>query len=231
VFLLAFSCRQQPPAIVEETVVVPVPEVPILRPAPAVDTIPVITDEKLKLTSQYCMDNYGFEHYRLDTPRIVVVHYTAIDQLNATLNLFKQDHIASSREDIKDFSKLNVGIHYVVDKDGKIFHLTPDTIVARHVIGLNYVALGIENIAKDSTDLTAAQVESNALLITYLASKYPTIEYMIGHHEYYMKTLPHFKHFRALNKSYKASGKIDPGDPFMSKLRTRLAKDGVVLEK
>lgn len=197
----------------------------------AVDTFDILSQKKLDLTVQYNEENYGYSSYRLDTPRIVVVHYTAIDDLDATLNLFKKDNIASSRDYIKDFSSLNVGIHYVVAKDGKIFHLMPDTIVARHLIGFNHVSLGIENIAKDSTDLTSAQIESNAKLIKFLADKYPTIKYMIGHDEYNDQSLPHYKYFRSLNASYKPYGKIDPGPAYMSKLRRRLATDGVVLEK
>ncbi|HZY81541.1 MAG TPA: peptidoglycan recognition family protein [Cyclobacteriaceae bacterium] len=196
-----------------------------------VDTVKVLSKKKLDLTVQYNKENYGFSSYRLDTPRIIVVHYTAIDRLDATLNLFKKDNIASSRDYIKDFSSLNVGIHYVVDKDGHIYSLHPDTVVARHLIGFNHVSLGIENIAADSTGLTKAQIESNAKLIGYLAKKYPTIKYMIGHHEYNNKKLPHYKYFRSLNPAYKPYGKIDPGDAYMRKLRNRLAADGVVLEK
>lgn len=201
------------------------------KPSINVDTVDILSQKKLELTTEYCRVHYGQNSYKLDTPRIIVVHYTAIDDLDATLNLFKKDLIHSSRDYIKDFSSLNVGIHYVVDKDGRIFHLMPDTIVARHLIGFNHVALGIENIAADSTGLTAAQVESNARLIRFLADKYPTIRYMIGHHEYNNKDLAHFKYFRSLNPAYKPYGKIDPGDPFMLKLRNRLAADGMVLEK
>jgi beta-N-acetylhexosaminidase len=196
-----------------------------------VDTFNIFSQKKLDLTAQYNKENYGLESYKLDTPKIIVVHYTAIDDLKATLNLFRQDNIASSRDYIKDFSSLNVGIHYVVDKDGKIFHLMPDTIVARHLIGFNHVSLGIENISKDSTDLTDAQVESDARLIGFLVNKYPSIEYMIAHHEYNDKDLPHFKYFRSLNSKYQPYGKIDPGPNFMTKLRKRLADDGVVLKK
>lgn len=196
-----------------------------------VDTFDVLSQKKLELTIQYNKENYGINSYKLDTPRIIVVHYTAIDDLDATLNLFKQDNIASSRDYIKDFSSLNVGIHYVVNKDGHIFHLMPDTIVARHLIGFNHVSLGIENISKDSTDLTGEQVESDAKLIEFLVRKYPTIKYMIAHHEYNDTTLPHYKYFRSLNAAYKPYGKIDPGPNFMSKLRKRLATDGVILEK
>lgn len=196
-----------------------------------VDTVNILSDKKLELTKQYNKEHYGLSGYKLDTPRIIVVHYTAIDDLDATLNLFQKDNIALSRDYIKDFSSLNVGIHYVVDKDGKIFHLMPDSIVARHLIGFNHVSLGIENISKDSTDLTTAQIESNAKLIKFLSEKYPTIEYMIGHDEYNDQSLPHYKYFRSLNAAYKPYGKIDPGPAYMSKLRRRLAADGVALEK
>jgi len=70
-----------------------------------------------------------------------------------------------------------------------------------------------------------------AKLIKFLVRKYPSIRYMIAHHEYKDKTLPHYKYFRSLNAAYKPYGKIDPGPNFMSKLRKRLEADGVVLEK
>ena len=196
-----------------------------------VDTFQVINDNKLEMTKQYALENYGFEDYHLDTPRIVLVHYTAIGDLDATLNLFKRDLIASDRKDISKFSQLNVGIHYVVAKDGRIFHLTPDTIIARHVIGLNHVSLGIENVAADSTELTDAQLESNVRLIAFLKNKHPTIEFVTGHHEYNDTGLPHFKHYLEKNAAYKPHGKIDPGNGFMTRLRRRLADDGLVLQK
>jgi N-acetyl-anhydromuramyl-L-alanine amidase AmpD len=226
--VLIYSCGQK--QAVRETIQSPAPVLNKIQP-PTVDTFPVLSEKKLELTAAYNKEHYGYDSYRLDTPRIIVVHYTAIDDLNATLNLFRQDNINQSRDYIKDFSSLNVGIQYVIDKDGSIFHLTPDTVVARHLIGFNHVSLGIENIAADSTGLTTAQLESNAQLIRFLADKYPTIQYMIGHHEYNNKDLPHYKLFRSLNPAYKPYGKIDPGDWFMKKLRNRLAADGVVLEK
>ena len=222
-FLLIGCSKEKREALDRPSVVAP--------PYIEVDTFDILSDKKLDLTVEYNKENYGINSYKLDTPKIIVVHYTAIDDLKATLNLFKQDNIASSRDYIKDFSSLNVGIHYVVDKDGKIFHLMPDTVVARHLIGFNHVSLGIENIAKDSTDLTSAQIESDAKLIEFLAKKYPSVQYMIGHDEYNDTSLPHYKYFKSLNSKYKPYGKIDPGPKFMSKLRKRLADDGVVLEK
>jgi len=127
--LFLIGCTAKQP--VESVTVIEKPSIETLE----VDTVNILSQKKLELTTQYCKEHYGFNSNKLDTPRIVVVHYTAIDNLDATLNLFKKDLIHSSRDYIKDFSSLNVGIHYVVDKDGSIYHLMPDTIVARHLIG------------------------------------------------------------------------------------------------
>ncbi len=206
-------------------------ESPTEVPPPQVDTIQALSAKKLQMTTDYCRENYGFNHHRLDTPRIVVVHYTAIPDLQATLDLFKRDFINESRDDIKNFSQLNVGIHYVVAKDGKIFTLIPDSVVARHVIGFNHVALGIENVAADSSDLTPAQLESNVALIKFLANKYRTIQFVVGHDESSNRDLPHFRFFLAKNAAYQPHGKADPGPNFMALLRTRLRQENVTLEK
>lgn len=194
-----------------------------------VDTFSIISKAKLELTKQYCEENYGERTYRLAVPRMIVVHYTVIPTLDKTLNYFKRDSIEGARS-ISQFSALNVGIHYVVDHDGKIYNLLPDSIVARHVIGFNHLALGIENIAKDSADLTDLQLKSNVALIRFLKKKYPTIQYLIGHEEYNKTELPHYKLFKAVNEKYKPHDKGDPGPIFMKKIRRELIVNGVVLE-
>ena len=63
----------------------------------------------------------------------------------------------------------------------------PSNWMARHVIGLNYSSIGIENVGgkgNKKDDLTPEQLKSNIALVAYLKGKYPTIEYLIGHHEY-----------------------------------------------
>jgi len=58
--------------------------------------------------------------------------------------------------------------------------------MARHVIGLNHYAIGIENVGgiDSKDDLTEAQTKANAFLVCYLKKKYPEIKYVIGHNEY-----------------------------------------------
>ena len=60
----------------------------------------------------------------------------------------------------------------------------PETTMARHVIGLNHAAIGIENVGgTEAMPLTKAQIKSNIRLVKYLSKKYP-IDYLIGHYEY-----------------------------------------------
>ncbi len=187
-----------------------------------VDTIPSLNATKLALTKQYCLENYGVASYKLDTPKIVLVHFTVIPTLAETVAYFQKDSIESSRTNISQFSQMNVGIHYMVDRDGSIYKFIPDTVIARHVIGFNHISIGIENIARDASDLTPAQLESNARLIAFLKDRNPGLEYMVGHHEYNDTTLAHYKLFLAVNESYKPHNKPDPGPDFMSDLREKL---------
>mgnify|MGYP001266620236 CR=1 FL=1 len=187
-----------------------------------VDTFPILTEHKLELTKQYSEINYGTASYELDSIKMIVVHFTVIPTLHQTLDLFSKDSLHSNRKYIKNFSALNVGIHYVVDRDGRIYHLMPDSVMARHIIGFNHLSLGIENIARDASDLTAQQLASNAVLIHFLKQRYPEMEYLIGHDEYNQTDLPHYQLFKSLDPDYQPYDKPDPGPAFMKDLRQLL---------
>lgn len=189
------------------------------------DSIAVLSDDKLKMTLDYCEKNYGFRDYKLNNPQMIVVHHTVIPTLEQTLALFRKDSLATNRQFINKFSVLNVGIHYVVDPEGRIYKLLPDTVIARHIIGFNHVSLGIENVAASASDLTKEQLKSNARLINRLASVNPSIQYLIGHDEYNDTSLPHYQLFRSLNAEYQPYDKPDPGESFMSNLRALLKSD------
>ena len=88
--------------------------------------------------------------------------------------------------------------------------------MGRHVIGLNHVALGIENIGGTSdTPLTKAQLKANIWLVEYLSEKY-NIEYLIGHYEY-TKFEGH-QLWLEKDEGYRTK-KTDPGKDFMQKVR------------
>jgi len=95
----------------------------------------------------------------------------------------------------------------------------PDNYMARHVIGLNYSAIGVENVggeANKKEDLTPAQVTANIKLVEYLKEKYPDIEYLIGHYEY--KQMQKNPLWLEKDASYRTT-KADPGAKFMQAVR------------
>jgi N-acetylmuramoyl-L-alanine amidase len=189
-----------------------------------IKSYPIVTSERLELTRQYCRLHYGMDSYTLRNPKIIVIHYTAIDNIKDSLDYFLPAVIWPDRSYIKRFGRLNVGVHFLVDKNGDIYSLLPTDIVGRHVIGFNHVSIGIENVARNEERLTLAQVKSNARLIKSLLMKFPSIEYLIGHLEYTDITLPHYRLFLERVREYRPTVKRDPGKEFMRKLR-RLLKE------
>ncbi|MBN2401509.1 MAG: N-acetylmuramoyl-L-alanine amidase [Spirochaetes bacterium] len=153
---------------------------------------------------------------------MIIVHYTATRTIQETLLIFKPDELKNTRPDIADGGTLNVGVHFLIDKDGSIWSLLPVSIIGRHTIGYNHISLGIELVGMSGQSLTDQQLESCSSLVAGLCSQFRTIEYLIGHHEYIKKNLPHFLLFKELDSSYHPAVKFDPGDNFMRMLRTQL---------
>lgn len=181
---------------------------------------PITFDEEREaLTLQYLSERYGINNGTTEiTPKMVVLHWTAIPSLENTFKAFEKSKITNSRPDIKSSGALNVSSQFVVDQDGTIYRLMPETKMARHVIGLNHCAIGIENVGgtKD-TPLTEAQLKSNIKLVKYLASKYD-IDYVIGHFEY--TNFVDHELWLEKDPNYRTK-KTDPGKEFVTKIRKR----------
>ncbi|RPD91684.1 N-acetylmuramoyl-L-alanine amidase [Aureibaculum marinum] len=184
---------------------------------------PIIFDEQRKqLTLEYLSDRYGLvQETPTIIPKMVVLHWTAIPTLENSFKAFEKSTLPNWRPELVNRSGLNVSTHFLIDQDGAIYRLMPETIMARHVIGLNHSAIGIENVGgtKD-TPLTKAQLKSNIWLVNYLAKKYD-IEYVIGHFEY-----THFEgHPLWLEKDdgYRTK-KTDPGREFLNKVKKATKK-------
>lgn len=184
---------------------------------------PVVFDEERKaLTLEYLSERYGLEQETPDIdPKMIVLHWTVIPTMAGSYDVFNASKIAGWREYVQKTSGLNVSAHFLVDQDGTIYRLMPETTMARHVIGLNHCAIGIENVGgTEDLPLTKAQLKSNIFLVKYLAKKY-NIEYLIGHYEY-----THFEgHPLWLEKDegYRTE-KTDPGPDFMRKVRKATKK-------
>lgn len=174
-------------------------------------------DTRKQLTLDYLYERYGLEQDKPDIePRMIVLHWTVIPTLEASFNAFDPSTLPNWRPDIKTVSGLNVSAQFLVDRDGTIYRLLPETTMARHVIGLNHCAIGIENVGgTDDFPLTEEQVNSNILLVNYLAEKY-NIEYLIGHYEY--TNFEGHPLWLEKDEAYRTQ-KTDPGEDFMQKVR------------
>lgn len=184
----------------------------------AIVDIPILFNaERETLTREYLSDRYGITQ---DTstilPKMIVLHWTAIPTLKGSFTAFNQPTLPNWRPELENVSGLNVSTQFLVDRDGTIYRLLPETTMARHVIGLNHSAIGIENVGGTAyTPLTRAQKRANIWLVKYLASKYE-IDYLIGHFEY-----THFVgHELWLEKDdgYRTQ-KTDPGPDFLNKVK------------
>ncbi len=177
-------------------------------------------EERIKMTKEYVKQHYNLEVDKIEIePKMIVLHWTAVMDFEKCFERLKGEKLYSDRGDISSAGALNVSAHFLVARDGTITQLMPDNWMARHVIGLNYSSIGIENIGGEDNakeDLTPAQVRANIKLVKYLKAKYPTIEYLLGHHEY--RDMEKTPLWLELDDGYRTK-KADPGDKFMKSVR------------
>ncbi len=174
--------------------------------------------------------DYIREHYDsaatdiLIDPQFVVVHWTATPTLESLYATFEPDTLPAARAGISRGGRVNVSSQFTVDRDGSIYQLMPDNWMARHTIGLNRIAIGIENIGGSEWPLTDEQLAANEWLIRHLTAKYEGIKYVIGHHEYLsFRDAPLWQE----KDSTYFTLKVDPGDDYMARLRERLSDLGL----
>lgn len=185
--------------------------------------IPIIFDEqRIELTKEYLLNRYELDQETPDiTPKMVVLHWTAIPSLKKSFEAFNRPTLPNWRPDLVNVSGLNVSSHFLVDQDGTIYRLMPETTMARHTIGLNHCAIGIENVGgTENMPLTKAQLKSNIYLVNYLASKYD-IDFVIGHQEYTL--FEGHPLWLEVDDGYRTQ-KTDPGMDFMEKVRKATKK-------
>ncbi|AKQ47080.1 N-acetylmuramoyl-L-alanine amidase [Rufibacter radiotolerans] len=182
---------------------------------------PVVFDEeRKKLSLEYLESRHGLQQAApYITPRMVVLHWTGSQTAEQGFDTMNPALLPTRRQAIAGASALNVAAQFLVDRDGTIFRQLPDTAFARHVIGLNYCAIGVENVGSDDAPLTRAQLKANEALIRHLKKKYP-IEYVIGHYEY--KDFSGHELWKEADSTYRTM-KTDPGKSFMRKIRKRTA--------
>ena len=119
----------------------------------------------------------GTTNFSVRKPNYVIIHHTAQDSLEQTINTFT-------------LSRTQVSSHYVVGRDGEIVQMLNDYLRSWHAgrgrwgndTDLNSASIGIELDNNGSEPFTTAQIESLLVLLKRLKWKYgiPTANF-IGH--------------------------------------------------
>jgi N-acetyl-anhydromuramyl-L-alanine amidase AmpD len=119
----------------------------------------------------------GTVNFNLRKPNFVIIHHTAQDSLQQTINTFTK-------------TQSNVSAHYIISKEGKIVHMLNDYLRAWHAgisswgknTDINSASIGIELDNNGSEPFSNLQINSLLALLTKLKKDYniPT-ENFIGH--------------------------------------------------
>ncbi len=193
-----------------------------IQPVQIIDKPIDFGSERIAMTKEYIKSHYGKTVNDITiTPKIILLHWTAEMSFDKSFKRLQPQKLLTDRKDIAKASLLNVSAQFLVARDGTIYRLMPENWMARHVIGLNYSSIGIENVGGQGNkkdDLTPAQVQANIDLVYYLKAKYPSIEYLIGHHEY--RQMEQTSLWLEKDKGYRTV-KADPGDAFMHKVDSK----------
>jgi hypothetical protein len=127
-----------------------------------------------KHTSDCDYKEKGIEACVSIIPKLIVVHMTDIDNLQGSFDAMYEPVLGEEREKLisRSYDRLNVSAHYLIDKDGTIYRLMPETYMSRHAIGVNHNSISIENVGLNNAVPSPEQVESSAKLVQYLLVKY-----------------------------------------------------------
>lgn len=119
----------------------------------------------------------GTVNFNLRKPNYVIIHHTAQDSTAQTLKTFTQ-------------TKTQVSAHYVIGRDGRVFHMLSDYLRAWHagvarwggVTDINSVSVGIELDNNGREPFAEAQLTSLLKILGYLKRSYniPAANF-IGH--------------------------------------------------
>ena len=200
----------------------------VLLAAPAAGAEPDIVDRPIAWSGEREALTVAYRRIHQDPaasdsriePRVIVLHYTGGSSWKATWRYFDRTRLEQGRAQLRKGGEVNVSAHFLVDRDGTIYRLLPETTMARHCIGLNHLAIGIENVGDGARwPLTAAQVEANAALVRHLAGRH-AITHLIGHSE--SNAMRRHPYWRERDASYK-NAKSDPGGAFLARVRARVA--------
>ena len=128
----------------------------------------------------YASKHYGTHSWRIH-PKVIVEHYTGSNSFSATWNAF-----AANTPDPELGELPGTCAHFVVDRNGRIYQLVRLSVMCRHTVGLNYVAIGIEHVGTSDAEILhdRAQMRASLELNAWLVDRFHIrIRNVIGHSE------------------------------------------------
>ncbi|HEX3909974.1 MAG TPA: peptidoglycan recognition family protein [Solirubrobacteraceae bacterium] len=145
----------------------------------------------------YSLRHYGEDTALLSGPKAIVEHYTETATAQEAYNTFAPDLPDSEFHELP-----NTCAHFLVERSGKIDQLVPLTLRCRHTVGLNWTAIGIENIGFSDLEIIKNRKEFDAslALTRWLRCTYGiALKNVIGHNEslsspYHHERVPSFQH-------------------------------------
>jgi N-acetyl-anhydromuramyl-L-alanine amidase AmpD len=168
-----------------------------LRPPPIHQwPIPYGAARKREMAA-YSLRHYGEDTYALKSPKAIVEHYTETATAQEAYNTFAPDVPDSEFHELP-----NTCAHFLVERSGRIDQLVGLTVRCRHTTGLNWTAIGIENVGRSDGEILGdrAQIAASLALTRWLRCRYAiALSNVIGHNEslsspYHHDLVPAFQH-------------------------------------
>jgi beta-N-acetylhexosaminidase len=150
----------------------------ILRPAMVWKPIPFGPKRKHEM-ARYSKRHYGKRTWHLTDPKVIVEHYTDGTTFSSAWNAF-----AANSKHLGEYP--GVCSHFIIDRDGTIYHLVDLGVRCRHAVGMNWTAIGIEHVGTSDRMVLRdhKQMRSSIRLTLWLMQRYGiNIGNVIGHAE------------------------------------------------
>ena len=185
-------------------------------PAIVKDFIPFGTKRKEEMR-HYALEHYGIDSYRLIAPHLIIWHYTESTTFQSVYDTFANDV-----PDVSYHELPQVCAHFVIDTNGTIHELVPVEIMCRHVVGLNYTAIGIENVGLSDQQVMGnrAQFRAGLELTRWLRCReHIPVANVIGHNESLSSP-----YYRELVAAFRGQTHLDFNRADMTIVRARVAQ-------
>lgn len=147
------------------------------------DPIPFGPGRKAEMVA-YVRRHYGSfmkPTWRLIDPHVIVIHYTEGPTFASAWNTFAADVPDPELHELP-----GTCAHFVIDRNGRIYQLVSLGTMCRHTVGLNWTAIGIENVGYSDAEVMndPAQMGSDLRLVRWLRCRFHIeIRNVIGHNE------------------------------------------------